>query len=79
MYHVKIWQFYFTNIIAKFVVLRCAFCKHRRDFVPSMILVKARYASHNQGNIDPRSPSSAENDSRLLNSSEGNRDGEWIF
>ena len=31
-YHVKIWQFYFTNIIAKFVVLRCAFCKHRRDF-----------------------------------------------
>ena len=31
-YHFKIWQFYFTNIIAKFVVLRCAFCKHRRDF-----------------------------------------------
>ena len=31
-YHFEIWQFYFTNIVAKFVVLRCAFCKHRRDF-----------------------------------------------
>ena len=44
--------------------------------VPSIILVKAGLMQKNNVTC---SASLAENDSRLLKNSEGNRDGEWIF
>ena len=44
--------------------------------VPSIILVKAGLMQ--KSNVTC-SASLAENDSRLLKNSEGNRDGEWIF
>ena len=63
----------------KFVVSHCAYFKLRRDFgffCSVNHVSKGRVkANHNVA----CSPSLAENDSRLLKNSKGNRDGEWIF
>ena len=63
----------------KFVVSHCVFCKLREDF-----WFFCSVNNFGEGGVDANhdvtcSPSLAENDSRLLKNSEGNRDAEWIF
>ena len=68
-----------SKFTAKFVVSRCAFENLEGILgfsVPSIILVKAGLMQKNNVTC---SASLAENDSRQLKNSEGNRDGEWIF
>ena len=66
-------------VTAKFVVSRCAFCKLRRDFGFFCSVNHLSEGGVNANHNVTCSPSLAENDSRLLKNSEGNRDGEWIF
>ena len=61
--------------LGKFVVSHCVFCKLREDFWFFCFSEGRVNANHNV----TCSPSLAENDSRMLKNSEGNRDGEWIF
>ena len=67
------------KLIAKFVVWRCAFCKRRWDFgffcSVNHFSEVGVYVNHSVTCLS----SLAENDSRLLKNSEGNRDGERIF
>ena len=63
----------------KFVVSRCAFCKLRRDFGFFGSVNHFSEGGVNENHNATCLPSFAENDSRLLKNSEGNRDGEWIF
>ena len=64
---------------AKFVVSRCAFCKLRRNFGFFCSVNNFSEGGVNANHDAMCSPSLAENDSRLLKNSEGNRYGEWIF
>ena len=66
------------SVTAKFVVLRCAFWKLRRDF---RFFCSVNHISEGGVNANHNvtcSPSLA-NDFRLLKNSEGNPDCEWIF
>ena len=65
-------------ITAKFVVLRSAFCKLRRDFGFFCSVNHFSKGGVNANHNVTCTPSLAENYSRLLKNSEGNRDGEWI-
>ena len=65
--------------MAKFVVLRGAFCKLRGDFGFFCSVNHFSEGGVNANHNVMCLPSLAENDSRLLTNSEGNRDGEWIY
>ena len=68
-----------SKFTAKFVVSRCAFWKLRRDFGFFFSVNHFSEGGVNANHNVTCLPSLAENDSRLLKNSEGNRDGEWIF
>ena len=63
----------------KFVVLCCAYCNLRRDFGFFCSINHFSEGGVKANHNVMSSPSLAENDSRLLKNSKGNRDGEWIF
>lgn len=68
-----------SKFTVKFVVSRCAFWKLRGDFGFFSSVNRFSEGGVNGNHNVTCSPSLAENDSRLLKNSEGNRDGEWIF
>jgi len=63
----------------KFVVSCCAYCKLRRAFGFFCSVNHFSEGRVKANHIVTSSPSLAENDSRLIRNSKGNRDGEWIF
>ena len=63
----------------KFVVSHCVFCKLREDFWFFCSVNNFSEGGVNANHNVTCSPGLAENDSRLLKNSEGNRAGEWIF
>ena len=67
------------TFIAKFVVSRCAFWKLRGDFGFFCSVNHFSEGGVNANHNVTCLPSLAENDSRLLKNSEGNRYGEWIL
>ena len=56
---------------------RCAYCKLRRDF--GFFSFVNRFSEGGDNHNVTCSPSSAENDSRLLKDSEGYRKGVWML
>ena len=63
----------------KFVVSCWAYCNLRRDFGFFCSINQFSEGGVKANHNVMSSPSLAENDSRLLKNSKGNRDGEWIF